>query len=705
MRLLLLPALFLLPFGLAGAGQTGTPATGVTLRVGAARADITPSVEVRNWVSGKPSAVVHDPLLAQAPGGTAALSGRVQNEVTGQFLNNARVSVRGTDQTTFTDETGTFRVPALPAGRVTVEAFYSGLDPVTATVELRAGESARRDFNLTNQAAYGAAAGGVVKLDAFVLSSSKLNEGEALATNEQRFAPNIKNVVATDAFGDVAEGNVAEFMKVLPGVTIEYSDASPNAVAIRGFDPNLTAVTMDGSQLANASGSAANRSFLFTQVSINNTSRIEVTKVPTPANPADGISGTVNMVSKSAFERSRAQFNYRVTMTASSDGLQWKRQPFPFDTRERRIKPGFDFDYTLPVSKDFGIVFTGLSSKQWNEQNISGMTWNATAANTGASPSRPFLQTHQIIDAPKWYTRDSTSLKADWRVTPNSVLSLGGQATYYRDKNGNVNRSATTGTAPTPSIAGGTALSFSPHTTIGATGRGGVTFSGNAIHIAARTLGTNARYRFDNGTWRLDSGAHLSTSKTWRRYHEKGSFNQLNISMLNPVRVTFEGIAPDYPARIRAFDNNNRELDLNDINNYRLTTATSNAYRDHKENLWGGDALLRRNLTILGINSSLQAGGLFRSQERDRREWNRQWTYNPATPGDFSPAPFLAQVYKNRPNYFGFDNIPWTSTNVAVEAWKKNPSLFVQTPAQVVAQEQSRIVASEWLREQVKALY
>jgi hypothetical protein len=343
----------------------------------------------------------------------------------------------------------------------------------------------------------------------------------------------------------VAEGNVAEFMKFLPGVTIEYSDASPNAVAIRGFDPNLTAVTMDGSQLANASGSAANRSFLFTQVSINNTSRIEVTKVPTPANPADGISGTVNMVSKSAFERSRAQFNYRVTMTASSDGLQWKRQPFPFDTRERRIKPGFDFDYTLPISKDFGIVFTGLSSQQWNEQNISGMTWNATAANTGASPSRPFLQTHQIIDAPKWYTRDSTSLKADWRVTPNSVLSLGGQATYYRDKNGNVNRSATTGTNPTPTVAGGSALSFSPDTTIGATGRGGVTFSGNAIHIAARTLGTNARYRFDNGTWRFDSGAHLSTSKTWRRYHEKGSFNPLNISKLNPVRVTFEGIAPD----------------------------------------------------------------------------------------------------------------------------------------------------------------
>ena len=66
MRLLLLSSLLLLPLGLAGAGQPGGTPTGVTLRVGAGRADITPSVEVRNWVSGKPYAVVHDPLLVQA---------------------------------------------------------------------------------------------------------------------------------------------------------------------------------------------------------------------------------------------------------------------------------------------------------------------------------------------------------------------------------------------------------------------------------------------------------------------------------------------------------------------------------------------------------------------------------------------------------------------------------------------------------------
>ncbi len=637
---------------------------------------------------------------------TGSISGRVQNEATGQYLGNARITVRGTDIAVFTDDFGGYRITGLPNGPATLEVFYSGLDPLQATVEVRSGQNAERDLGLTNKATYGSQPG-TVKLEAFVLSASKMTEGEALATNEQRFAANIKNVVSTDAFGDVTEGNVAEFMKFLPGVTVEYSDASPNAVAIRGFDPNMTAVTVDGSQLANASGSAANRSFLFTQVSINNASRIEVTKVPTPANPADGISGSVNMVSKSAFERSKAQFNYRVFVSASSDGMQLAKQPYPTDQYISRVKPGFDFDYTLPITKNFGIVLTGLSSQQWNEQNISTMTWNTSAAGTGATPQKPYLQSHQIIDAPKWYERHSTSLKADWRVTPNSVLSLGVQATYYIDKNGNINRTATAGTNATPSIAGGVPLTYSDTQTSGATGRGGVSFAGNYLHIGARTLGSNGRYRFDNGDWRFDTGAHASTSKTWRRYEQKGTFQSLNISMLNPVRVVFEGITPARPTNIRVFDNTNRELDINDIANYRMNATNavnSTDYRDHKENVFGGDVNIRRRLNLLEIPSHVQIGGLYRAQDRDRRSTTNQWNYNPPD-GNFSPAPFLAQVYRNRPNYFGFDNIPWTSSTQAVEAWKKNPNLFIQTPAQVVAAAQAQIVGSEWLRESVTALY
>jgi len=639
-------------------------------------------------------------------GATGSISGRVQNEATNQYLNNARITVKGTNLTAFTDETGTFRLPAVPSGAVTIEAFYSGLDPQLVTVNVAPGQSLERDINLTNKATYGDKSS-TVKLDAFVLSASKLTEGESLATNEQRFAANIKNVVATDAYGDVIEGNVAEFMKNLPGITVDYSDVMPVSVSVRGFDPNLTNVTSDGATMANASRNATSRGFDFMQVSINNISRIEVTKVPTPANSASGLSGSVNMVSKSAFERSKAQLNYRVFVSASSDGMMLHKQPFPFDTWERRINPGFDFDYTLPITKNFGIVFTALSSKAWNEQNISQTTWNGTAAGTGATPAKPYLQTHNIIDAPKWYERNSTGLKLDWRVTPNSVLSLGLQATYYIDINGNVNRATSVGTNAVPTPATGVPLTSDPTFSHSATGRGTATFAANLLHIDARTLGSNLRFRHLSGAWTLDALGHASNSKTWLRTTDKGHFNTIAIALLNPAgaRVNFDNIRPDGPGSIRAFDGTNREIDLLDIRNFRLNTVSTGGLRDHRDDTSGAELNVKRSLNLLAVPTSLQVGGLFKSQDRHHRRVSKGYTYNPANPADPTPTPFLMQVYQGRQNYFDYDYIPWVSPNRMVEAWGKNPSLFTQTPAQQVAQEQSRIVGSETFKEITSAAY
>ncbi|WP_414664462.1 TonB-dependent receptor domain-containing protein [Horticoccus sp. 23ND18S-11] len=641
--------------------------------------------------------------LAQA---TGSISGRVQNEATGQYLNNARITVKGTDLTAFTDETGTFRLAGVPSGTATLEAFYSGLDPLQTTVTVSAGQTIERELNLTNRALYGDKSG-VVKLDPFVASMSKLTEGEALATNEQRFAANIKNVVATDAFGDVIEGNVAEFMRFLPGITVDYSDVMPLGVSVRGFDPNMTNITSDGASLANASRNAASRQFDFMQVSINNISRIEVTKVPTPANPASGISGSVNMVSKSAFERSRAQLNYRVFISASSDGMMLSKQPFPYDTWERRINPGFDLDYTLPITKNFGIVFTALQSKAWNEQNISQMTWNTNAAGTGATPAKPYLQTHNIIDAPKWYERNSTGLKADWRVTPNSVLTVGLQATYYIDTNGNVNRATSVGTVATPTTTPGAALTFGDTFAHSGTGRGTASFASNLLHIDARTLGSNVRYRYQNSDWVVDVSGYASTSKTWMRHVSKGHFNTIGTALLNPagVRVDFDDIRPEGPRSIRAFDANNREIDLLDLRNFRLNTATDGVIRNHRDDTAGTEGSVKRSMKLFEVPTSVQVGGLFKSQDRSHRRKSRVFTYNPANPADPTLAPFAMQVYKGRQNYFDYDYIPFPSPNRMAEAWGKNPALFTQTAAQQVAEEQSRIVGSENFKEITTALY
>jgi len=93
----------------------------------------------------------------------------------------------------------------VPAGPVVIEVFYTGLAPRIIPLQLRAGDTLVQDVNLATAALLGQNID-TVKLDAFVVATSKELEGAALATNEQRFSPNLKNVVVTDTFGDVQEG-------------------------------------------------------------------------------------------------------------------------------------------------------------------------------------------------------------------------------------------------------------------------------------------------------------------------------------------------------------------------------------------------------------------------------------------------------------------------------------------------------------------
>src|SRR3954464_7650601 len=71
---------------------------------------------------------------------SGAVAGRVQNVVTGNYLNNARVSLRGTDRVVFTNENGDFVLNDVPAGEVVLEIFYTGFAPLAVAVPVPAGQ-------------------------------------------------------------------------------------------------------------------------------------------------------------------------------------------------------------------------------------------------------------------------------------------------------------------------------------------------------------------------------------------------------------------------------------------------------------------------------------------------------------------------------------------------------------------------------------
>lgn len=640
---------------------------------------------------------------------SGAISGRVQNTALGRYLNNARIAVKGTSIVAFTDQFGEYHLNRVPVGPIVLEIFYTGLDPQQIPVQISAGQTVVQDVNLSSAALYGQNTG-PVKLDAFVVSNSKETEGAALATNEQRFAANIKSVVATDTFGDVQEGNLGEFIKFLPGVAVNYGDAEALSVSLRGFSPNLTSISTDGAQSSNANYTGSSRAPYLSQTSINNISRVEVSKVPTPSSAADSLGGSINMISKSAFERTRAEFRYRFYLSGNSLRMKTK-DPYTFDEETYKILPNFDFDYTLPIGRNFGVVVTGMSSNFYNEQRIHQSAWAAAATGTTASFSSPFLSSDVIVDAPRYTWRKAFGLNADWRVTKNSVLSVGLDVSDFHSQVANVSRSALTGTTGTPTLtvaAGGVPLTYGRDYSSGATGRGSVNLAGNSTNRYERTNAGKIRYRYDNGDWRINSTLSRSASSTKFRGGSDGWFFVSFAGTLDqPVRIALSNIAPpgngDSPTVVRGFFNDGREVDLNNIGNYRVTTATI-SLRDITDNAASGDVSIRRRLGFLSFPAALQIGGLERVQIRDNRIPASSYTYN-GSQGNLSAAPYQYQVYVKQDSGFGARDIHFINVGRASRAFKADPTLFSQTPAQVVAAATSQITTSEHLREKVTAYY
>lgn len=316
-----------------------------------------PLAVLTGWLAlvlGPSHAVVH----AQSSS-SGTIQGRVLNATSGTYLNNARIAVPNSALETFTDENGAYRLDRVLAGEITVVAFFTGLGAQSATVSVPADGTVTRDFSLAR--VQPASEGRLVTMDKFIVATNREYNAQAIAINEQRFAANIKNVVSTDEFGDIGEANIGEFIKFMPGLTVNYSVGIVAVdITVRGFPAAATSVTMDGGQPANAGGAGTNRQFdLSSMQALNNVARVEVFKSPTPDSPASMLGGTVNIVTKSAFERQRPVFSYRVAATGNTRHLGGTYPSFVREERVNTIRPSADFGYVMPVSKTFGFTLSG----------------------------------------------------------------------------------------------------------------------------------------------------------------------------------------------------------------------------------------------------------------------------------------------------------------------------------------------------------
>ncbi len=640
--------------------------------------------------------------------GPATIQGRVLNVTSGDYLNNARVSIEGTALQAFTNEFGEFRLTGVPAGAVTVHAFYTGIPPQSAQLTVGAGQTATQDFNLHHADPGVPAKDHTVRLDAFIVAAVKETNASAIAVNEQRFAENIKNVVSADDFGGVTEGNIGEFLKFIPGVTLDYVGAEARTASVRGLPPGNTGVNIDGNPVASTGAGVANRQFEFDQLSINNVSRIEVTKGPTPEGRADAIGGTINLVSKSAFERSRPQSSYRayVNMLHQTiqdvDYLSFQKTPGPEREPTLKLKPNFEFSYIRPVTKNFGFTLTGMETNIFNRQYVSVPRWSPTS-NTGtpgtvATIASPALTSYRFIDGPKVTARHSFGATLDWRLAPRDVVSVRGSWNEFDAVFRNQIYDSATGVPAT----------FGPDFT--QSSNSSATFASNAHSVSMRralrrTYVVSAQHRHDGPVWKFDTSASYSNSRAYFRDMEHGWFNSTQLSR-NGLRVRYDAISDSIPGAISATTTAGAPVDVRSLGSYNLTLVNTNPVDSINKNK-NANASLSRYFDV-GVPVRVKAGFDYRSVTSLADRPFRQWTFL-GPDGVANNADNSAAIYDLVDPHTGTVNAPYGLGRYQYVSPLKAYDLFTAHPEYFrhddVFQVQQRVLNSRVITEEIAAQY
>ena len=652
------------------------------------------------------------PLSAQSSA-VGSIEGRVLNARNGEYVASARITVEGSALETLTESDGTFRVTHVPAGAVRVTVFYTGFLPQTTAITLAAGQTAQLDVTLGG--ADKASDGAVVKLDEFRVASSREMDASALAINEQRFASSIKNVLSTEEFGNVAEGNVAEFLKFLPGVTIDYTGGNARDISINGVPSNNVPVTLDGFSIASAPGNATGRSVASDMISINNLSRIEVSYSPTPESQGSALAGSVNMVPRSSFERVKPLLNASVYVITRDNARDLKKVPGPKPSATRNVHPGFDFAYVAPVSKTFGYTLSAGTSTNYSPQDNSQNTnWRGVGAATNGTtlphttPGNPYLTGYQVQDAPKVTTRRSIGASIDYKFTPRDRITLGFQ---YSSFDGQYIVSSANFNVGTVRVG-----DFSTTSTQGAVGTGILQSVHQERNRFNCTRMPTVVWRHDGPVWKADAGLGYSLQDDGNPDTEQGYFRNVTMQRSN-VTIALKDIFYLRPNEITVRDGpTGAVVDPYVLSTYSLVSATTQVDTniDRQKTAYGS---LRRDF-FTPIPFTLKTGFDVRQTIRDNRGGTVTSNYvGPDGRGsvvplgnDDSPVRFFDPIYSQRILPFGFPKLESPSNRKIYEYAVANPTHFTRNEntayrALVSASRHSEeIISSVYLRGDVSLL-
>ena len=656
--------------------------------------------------------------------GTGTLEGHVQNQVTGDFLNNARVSVKGSALVALTDDSGYYRINNVPAGEVALRVFFTGLDEKQVNVTVVPGQTVRTDVKLTSVARYGAQSDTVV-LNAFVVQSTRETNAQAIAVNEQRMALGQKSVISADQFGTIPDRNPGELMKWLPGVSVEYFANNIVGVSVRGLDAANTEINFDGLPMASASTATAStpgrsRSFEMMGASAADIARVEVRKLRIPEDSSNALGGSINLIRRSAFEYSKSRLTYNALFTSDAESFSLSNRAGIRDTKVQGWRPNFLLSWTDPVSAKFGYAITlshndVMARVHWSAPSVNfGTAAQAQTAKarldaglplTTVSAYNPLVTQDLLHDNPKQDITDAASIKLDWRPTPDLKFSYTLVGSRYQERTGDElrftwNTGAQTNTNLDSPL--GTPGTNGEHAVYGNLGTGAIRYDmreawRNGIKpVIANVLESEWRH----GDWTASARGTISQSKHTFKDTDDGFFQSttfngstlpntgIGVGTANPRRITVDLLDRDFKfahdIKSYAFTTGDTTLgpavDWQDLNNMYIggavsrpakTTETVGALR-----LW-----LKRDFNFanpLSIRVGFDYDETYRNvQSYEAKLWTFVGADHVAGTADDTAAQIKAvNVEPARDSYYGSPAVPRISLRRLYDLYTAHPDWF-----------------------------
>lgn len=362
--------------------------------------------------------------------GKGEVTGRVYDTTTGEYLRDAvidAVAVNGEARSATSGEGGTYRISDLPAGPAKVTVRFTGYAGQTSTVAIRSGQMAKLDFNLKAPGQQPTKNG-----DIMVIGARESGARELMA---QRRELQIADVLSTEAYGDIAGGNPAEFLKYMPGVDVDGTNGTSLYAYLRGLPAEFTRTQLNGMDIVSANANAptgysnaaaAARIFSFESISMSAIDSVTTYKTVGADQNADAPAGIIDLRTKHAYDRKKPLFVVSLegfTHENMLDGYRHTGPDQPGGWGSKRFLPNASLFYSNSFfDHKLGVTFSLAYNDQYIEREQ--ITMNRQYTQSAKAPYPMEFYSMEGYMSGRETQRRTGSLVLDYKANDNLSFSL-----------------------------------------------------------------------------------------------------------------------------------------------------------------------------------------------------------------------------------------------------------------------------------------